>query len=248
MLDEQTAVIEDTETQVDSESIQDQQEEFEIKLDSPSDDDRRKNPMVTRIIGQRNKARDENAELKQKIAELESKLTKPAQATAAPKWADFDNDEAYEKAVQDHIAQKLMKTQPKIDPVQQYQQTQRLEKGLEKHYSRANELAAKFPQYSVAEEAANTILGPELSQEIALRASNSPELMLYLGTNPSEASRFKNLAESDPVQAGIELGRLDALVKIQSKTKQSTPEPDEVLQSKAGIKKNQRGPEGATFE
>ena len=248
MQDENTAAIEDTDSDANPESIQDQAQEFEIKLDSPSDDDRRKNPMVTRIIGQRNKARDENAELKQKVAELEAKMAKP-QPNAAPKWADYDSDEAYEKAVRDHIAQNMLKQQPKIDPVQQFQQSQRLEQGLQKHYTRADELAAKFPEYSVAEEAARTILGENLAQEVALRASNSAELMLFLGTNPSEANRFKSLAETDPVQAGIELGRLDARVKIQSKTKEPTPEPDEVLQSRTGtIQKIDQGLEGATFE
>lgn len=222
-------------------------EEFEIKLDTP-DDASNKNPMISRIIGQRNKARDENEELRRKVQELESKITKPKESKPLPKLTDFSTDEEYERAVQNHYAKMNLNNQPKIDPLKEFQRQQSLTQGLDEHYRKASELAAKFPEYSKAEEAAAQTLGDELAQEIATRATNSAELMLYLGSNPNEAQRFKNLANNDPVQAGIELGRLDALVKVQSKTKKQLPEPDEPLESRAALKHEKRGPKGATFE
>lgn len=238
--------ITDSNTAAENNEPAEKVEEFEISLDTP-DSTRKNNPMVNRIIGQRDKARDENAELRQKVQELEAKFSKP-EPKPLPKLVDFSTDEEYERAIQNHYAQNALNSQPKINPIEEFQKQQNLNNRLDKHYQKATALAEKFPEYSKAEEAATQILGDAIAQEVATRTTNSAELMLYLGSNPHEAQRFKNLANNDPVQAGIELGRLDAKVKVQSKVKQPTPEPDEILESKAGIQKNQRGPEGATFE
>jgi len=241
----EAAETQTTEDQAPAEDIQQEREEFEIKLDTPNDD-RNKSPMIQRIIGQRNKARDQNEELKAKIERLEKQLT-PQPQKEPPKLSEFSSETDYQEAMKRFYAEEIPGQRQASDPLKEYQRQQSLNSGLDKHYRKAAELAAKFPEYSAAEQAAAQTLGDELSQEVAIRAKNSAELMLFFGSNPAEAQRFKSLAEQDPVGAALELGRLDALVKIQSKTKSTLPEPDQPLGSTSGIIQKERGPEGATF-
>lgn len=213
---------------------------FEIKLGgSPSQDKpRRGNPVVERVIGQRNKAREdveryqrENEQLRQQVSELSKPQQQPA--NLAPKYDSYQSDEEYQEATvkwAQSVAQAAtVDAQPKpADQFQQFLAHQKKEDAINRHYSKAESLAQKFPDYSVAERAANETLGDQLSQEIIRMSDKSPEIMLYFGRNPSEAQRFKHLASSDGTQAAIELGRLEAKLNIEPVTV-DTPDPDEPL-------------------
>lgn len=217
---------------------QTEDQEFEIAIGgSPSQDRKKGNPMVARIIGQRDKAREESAEKDQRLKQMEAELAalrgnqggKPKQA---PQWADFDSDEAYQKAVVDWAKSQ---NQPVSQPTNTAQILHRLKEDehrnqkIDQHYQRAQELAEKFPDYSQAEKAALDVLGDDLVNDIATRAKNSAALMLHFGRNPDAARQFKDLASTDPVEAALELGRLDASVKVQARSKTPPPEPDETL-------------------
>lgn len=206
-------------------------EEFEITLgDSPSQESRTKkgNPMVARIIGQRDTARDEVAQLKSEIALLKANQTRSPSKSAAPKWDDYGSDDEYQQAVLSWAQSQQPKSNP-MDQIQQYQRQQQFSQRVDGHYQRAQTLAEKFPEYSQAEQAAVEVLGQELASDIAARAKNSAELFLYFGKNSAKASEFKRLADTDPVEAALELGRLDASLKVQARQKAPLPEPDEPL-------------------
>lgn len=213
-------------------------EEFEITIgDSPSQEDRKpKNPMVSRIIGQRDKARDESAgkdrvidQLKQEIELLKrGHSNSPQPSGGAPKWEDYDDDAKYQQAVLSWAQRHTPNVNP-MEQIQQYQRQQQVSQKLDSHYQRAQTLAEKFPEYSQAEQAAVEVLGHDLATEITARTKNSAELMLFFGKNSAKAREFKDLAERDPVEAALELGRLDASLKIQARTKAPLPDPDEPL-------------------
>ena len=217
---------------------QTEDQEFEIAIgDSPSQDRKKGNPMVARIIGQRDKAREESAEKDQRLKQMEVELAalrgnqggKPKQA---PQWADFDSDEAYQKAVVDWAKSQNQQVSQPTNTAQilhRLKEDEHRNQKIDQHYQRAQELAEKFPDYSQAEKAALDVLGDDLVNDIATRAKNSAALMLHFGRNPDAARQFKDLASTDPVEAALELGRLDASVKVQARSKTPPPEPDETL-------------------
>lgn len=216
--------------------------EFEIKLgDSPSQDQsQRGNPLVRRIIGQRNQARgeaenyrSENERLRRENEELKTQKTSPS---SAPKYSDFGSDEEYQQATVEWARGVQKPAEQKSNPADHFQQFiahQKGEEAINNHYSKAESLAQKFPDYSVAERAANEVLGDALSQEIIRMSDKSPEIMLFFGRNPTEAQKFKHLASSNGTQAAIELGRLEAKLNIEPIVK-DTPEPDEPLTGGSG--------------
>lgn len=220
-------------------------EGFEISLGgSPSSeaDKPKGNPMVTRIIGQRDKARDENADLKSQVSQLtqEIEVLKQTKQTPneAPKYSDFLDEREYQQAVVEWAnASKAKPKQQEANPLDvftQFQKQQEATTALNSHYQRAEQLAEKFPDYSQAETVATGILGDALSQEIASLSDKSAELMLYFGRNPEQAKQFKHLADTDGRKAAIEIGRLESKLNIQPKSQSPKTEPDEALTGGGG--------------
>jgi hypothetical protein len=206
--------------------------EFEINLgDSPSQQPRKGNPVVQRVIGQRDKAREEATAYKSEIETLRQKVSQLEGSNSTPSYEDFDTEEDYRQAVINWNAQNssVAPKQNTGDQFQRFLAQQAEEKAVSNHYSRAESLAEKFPDYSVSEQSAKDILGDQLSLEVARLSDRSAELMLYFGRNPQEAQRFKNLASRDGTKAAIELGRMEAQLNIQQKNS-TLPEPDEPLE------------------
>lgn len=235
----ETELNDDAEAQTD-EQQEKQSEEFEISLaGSPSDTPHRQSPKVRRIIGQREKARGERDEARERINALEQenevlKQAAKGKPSESPKWEDFSSDEEYQTAVQEWVTKNQSSTKPKehINPADFYnafEQKQAKEQAINRHYSKAEELIEKFPDYSAAEESAVKTLGQGLVDEIATLSEKSAELMLYFGRNDAEAMRFKHLAETNPQRAAIELGKLEATVNVQPKQSEQLPDPDEAL-------------------
>ena len=223
-------------------------EEFEITTgDSPSQDAAKSkgNPVIARLITQREKAREEsnekdseNQQLRQQLEQMQAELNviKSTKLNEAPKWSDYDSDEAYQSAVVEW-AQSKNKPQPQANPIEmltQFQRQQSLDSAINGHYQRAEKLAEQFPDYSAAEEVAIQSLGKALVQDIAAKSEKSAEIMLFFGRNPDRAAQFKHLADTDGTRAAIELGRLEASLTIKPKTKTPPPEPDEALEGGGG--------------
>ena len=220
------------------------QPEFEIRLgDSPSQS-QKGNPLkhqLTRVIGQRDRSREElevsegkNQHLEGEIESLRKEVEQLKGGNQSLSMSDFDDEEQFRQAViKDHESKKpTIQAQPE-NQFQRFLAKQAEEKAINDHYSRAESLAEKFPDYSVAEKAANDILGGRLSKEVARLSNRSAELMYWFGSNQSEAHRFKDLADRDPIKATIELGRMEAQLNIQQKNS-TLPDPDEPLAGGGG--------------
>lgn len=155
----------------------------------------------------------------------------------APDPLKFDEglyDPKYVQAMTDHqekmiqkAVQKQVATLPQNDVVQF---DAALFEMQEKHYTRAEELGVK--DYSETEDKAIATLGKVLVNEVIRATDRSEYILYYLGKNPDEAQRIKELVESDPIKGTLALGRLDAELKAKPKTKSSvtTPDPDEELE------------------
>ena len=211
-------------------------EGYEIDLgDSPSHDSPKSgNPVVRRLVGQRNKLREENAAQNEEIEQLRAELkVRNSMQSEAPKFEDFDDDREYQAAVKKWALGQNQAPDPS-SMFSQYEQQQRRASRIDTHYQKAEELAQKFPDYSKAEEAAVQVLGNNVVEEIALLSDRSAEIMLYFGSNPHEAQKFKNLLDTDNRKATMELGRLEAKLNIKPRVKTPPPEPDEPLEGGGG--------------
>lgn len=216
--------------------------EFEINLgDSPSQDRKHGNPVVTRLIGQRSELREKVSNQDTEIAQLraENELLKQSRkgpSEKTPKWEDFNSEDDYRESVQEWSGKEQQSPQAS-DPTavyNQFRQQEQFQQRVQAHYQKAEELAEKFPDYSQAEEAAIQSLGQGLVQSITQHSHKSAELMLYFGRNPQEAQRFKGLSASDPVGASIELGRLETRLNIQPKQSRPAIATDEPLDGGGG--------------
>lgn len=124
----------------------------------------------------------------------------------------------------------------KIGELQQQQNQQAIEqqknKAIGAHYERAD--ALKVKDYDEAEEAAVSVLGSELVQNIAASADDSHTLIYYLGKNKAKAEELKLLFANDPAKATYALGKLAAGLTIKPVTKKSTPDIDSPLEGGGG--------------
>ncbi len=217
-----------------------QAEEYEISLgDSPSQEAKRNDPKVRRIIGSRDKARAERDELKEQNVQLQKRLeelSKPKEVKAAPDYLDYESEDDYRAAVVEWAkAQETPKKEPNpLDVISIIENRQQAKAAYDSHYRQAEELAEKFPDYSELEERAIDILGRGLSESIVIESKRSADVLAYFGRYPEEAEKFKHLSESNSVRAAIELGRLEEKLRIQPLKKTPPPEPDEPLEGGIG--------------
>lgn len=210
--------------------------EYEINLgDSPSQDKPKSSPVVRRLVGQREKLREEVTEKDSVIQQLqaENEVLKKTHK-AEPQFDDFDTDDEYRQAVREWAGSSQPKPSDPREIFSQYQQEQQKAESINNHYKRAEDLAAKFPDYSVAEEAAIQNLGSALVESITTVSDRSAEVLLYFGRNPEEAQRFKALASQNSIKATLELGRLETKLNIQARQKTPPPEPDEAIEGSGG--------------
>jgi len=156
---------------------------------------------------------------------LEQTAGKPALAPAdqseadpepvRPSRAGFQDSEAYEQAFMDYAEQKASwtakreiraaqaETQQKeqISAVEQAQQATR-----EAYGKRVDTVKGKYADFAEVAESPDVQVSIPMAAAI-LHSENGPELQYYLGKNPSEAERIRQLAP--PLQL-LELGKIEA--------------------------------------
>ena len=191
--------------------------------------------------------REENKALRAAIKPPEPEPSGP------PKPGDFDTDEEYLEAQAKFNAEQTAKiVQETIGNVakqaqQTTTQTQVAEKqtaAMTAHYERAEKL--KVSDYEATEDTAIEHLGNDLTKAI-MGHGRSEWILYHLGKNPVKASQFANLAETNPVQAMMDIGELAA--RLQPKPKRSSaPDPETKLPGSKGVGGGDDGPPGATFE
>ena len=187
-----------------------------------------------------------------KLLRLQAQQGKPQKR---PVEADFDTDAEFEKALSDYddarITGEVKKQTAQVMQASQTQavQTQNsaeLDRQIDEHYKRSADL--KVPDYEATEAVAADILGDEISRQIVANSKASQLVMYHLGKNPGKAQSLKALIESNPMAGVMEIGRLEAVLKIKPKNS-NAPDPEGKLPSGKAKGSGEDGLlAGATFE
>ena len=187
-----------------------------------------------------------------KLLRLQAQQSKPQKR---PVEEDFDSIPEYEKALSDYdnarITEEVKKQTSQVIQATQTQtaQTQTsaaLDKQVDEHYKRSAEL--KVPDYEATETVAVDILGDEISRQIVANSKASQLVMYHLGKNPGKAQELKALIETNPMSGVMEIGRLEASLKIKPKNS-NAPDPEGKLPSGKAKGSGEDGLlAGATFE
>jgi len=98
----------------------------------------------------------------------------------------------------------------------------------EQHLDRADKLGVT--DFDVVQDAAISVLGHAMVNEIISKSDRSERILYYLGSDPKNAEAFKDLVASDPIQAAMEIGRLGERLKVKPLAKTQQAEPDEELE------------------
>jgi hypothetical protein len=195
--------------------------------------------VVKRLVGQREKLREqngsldtENDDLAKEVARLtqeNEKLKTPSESPddlLPPEPSSFDSKEEYTQAAIDYkkSVEKQAVNQVLANQEVQKQQTSFSQKADE-HYQRVEKTGNA--DYEEAELNVLTELGQEFLDGIVGNADNSEQILYMLGNRSDEMKRIKALLQVNPVKATMEIGRLSA--NAGSFNKDENPVPEVVL-------------------
>lgn len=193
-----------------------------------------------RIGEQRDKAKEEadtlaseNASLVVKLAQLEAEKeqmqSKAVQSQAMPTMAQFDNDpEQYQVAMnQFYQVQNNAMIDQRFNEINANQvesnQNLQTDSAINSHYERAQKSGKT--DYNKAETNALNVIGNDLARGIIQHTSNSDEILYMLGNDVEKATALANM---NPTQATVEIGRLSA--QAGSFNKETRPNPEDVVE------------------
>lgn len=194
--------------------------------------------VVKRLVGQRDKLREqntgldtenndlavENARLIQENQQLKSQ-NQPAVSDLPPVPDDYDSVDEFRQAQANFTAQVAQQTvnQHLQNQVVQNQQTA-FQGKINDHYDRVEK--SGLADYEQAELNALNELGQEFLDGVVENSENSEQILYMLGNNAEEMKRIKTLLHSNPVKATMEIGRLSVNAGNFSK---DNPAPETVL-------------------
>ena len=193
-----------------------------------------------RIGDQRDKFRNEadslgnenaamTVEMARLKAENEALQSRTSQSQAMPTLAQFDNDiEQYQTAMGSHYQNQtagIVQQQLNQFQASQTQSSQDIQtdSAISSHYDRAQELGKK--DYNEAESSAKNIIGEALVKGIMQNTPNSEQIIYMLGNDSARATALANM---NPTQATIEIGRLSA--QAGDFTKEQRPDPEDPVE------------------
>jgi len=158
-----------------------------------------------------------------------------------PKPEDFESYEEYIEALTDW---KLQQRFSELEQQRRLEQEQRRLMELQTEFrARLPEFKKKYPDFE--EVALNpTIPYNDVMRRIVLESDVSGDLAYYLGRNPDLAYRIAN---SDPVSAARELGRIEAAIKAASENK-SASSPPVINPVKTGERSGSKKPDDMSME
>lgn len=213
---------------------------------------------VNKLNGKIETANQEAEEARRRAEALEEenkllRLKAGQETLKRPKPDDFDSDAEYDAALDAYDEQRLTQITDKrlkevVDASQahttQSNQNALTETQLKAHYERAGEFKVK--DYEETEDKAIDILGRDTVKQIMVNTDNSPVILYHLGKNPGKAEKLADLIASNPMKGVLEIGRLEASLKVKPKSK-TPPDPEEQVDSGSSVH-DIRGPKGATYE
>lgn len=194
--------------------------------------------VVKRLVGQRDKLREQNGSLNSENDDLAKEIArlkqenealknqgKPSARNLPPVPGDFESDDEFRIAQQEYTARVAQQT------VNQHLQNQQKEKQQSAFDSRVNDHYDRVEKsglsdYEQAELNALNELGQEFLDGVVENSDNSEQILYMLGSNPEEMKRIKTLLHTNPVKATMEIGRLSVVAGNYSK---ENPVPETVL-------------------
>lgn len=199
--------------------------EGEGEEDGDDEDDPKLSKSQQRRLRQKEyqeRLRTENAELKRRLGDLETKVNSPTQQEdAEPKLDDYDSFEEYTEAKIDwRVAKEIAKVQQtsKAEAAQaaQIQSNEQreaalMEKGRDKH-----------EDFDATASVAEAYMTPTVAS-VLLASEHGHELLYALGQDTEQAAKIASLP---PAAAALELGKMEAnLTRPVPKKTTKAPEP-----------------------
>ena len=186
---------------------------------------------------------------KNKLLELALEQQKEAKPSGPPDPLDYDGgagDAKYVEALNTYTSELVRAEMAKhvAQPVQQADNE--LEVKQTQHYEKAERL--KIGDYDEVEDVAIGILGKDTVNHLIKNSGNSPVILYHLGKNPAKAEQIADLVKRNPIKGVMELGALEARLKVTKVKRNQAPDPDDELEGTTSPRTTQRGPKGAKFE
>lgn len=199
----------------------------QIGDEEPEEDEAAKAPQWVRDL------REKNREQARRIRELESTQSgepKPTTLGPRPNRADFDfDDEAYDAALEQWIADKAASDAAERDREAQQKQQQDAWTGKLNRYGEAKQsLGARDYEH------AETVVTDTLSitqQGIIVQGAENAALVTYaLGKNPKKAQELAKI--DDPIEFAFAIAKLEGSLKVTNRT--NPPPPEKVTRGSTG--------------
>lgn len=192
------------------------------------------------------KAREAERERKataERVVALEAELQAAREGKGgAPRSDDFDSYEAYlDERSKWLFAQQLQQHEKKrTDDQKQAQQLEAQTRKQVRIESVMTSGAESFKDFDTTLQAIEAVANPDEIREaldVVLESDRAAELLYYLGKNPTEVAKLKQL---NPLMQAREIGRLEAL--FESKKLTAAPPPVETLKGNGGRVTSDKAP------
>lgn len=224
---------EQTDVDKSSESTDDKAKEA---AESEEDKEKRKGPSakerISQLTREKYEAKRRAEELEQRLNSLEEKFSESQPEIQKPKWADFDTEEAYERAMEDYASKK---TQQEVENSRREQEKQERERKqqLERQQTAqqfVSDIQSQKSHYQDFDTVMNDPTFAEITQNYSpdivslIQGSDKNVALFYhLGTHLDDAEK---IAALPPVQAAREIALIESrLGKPQPKTVTNAPDP-----------------------
>lgn len=176
--------------------------------------------------------RTHNRELKKKVRELESQLTRPApvaEVIKKPKLEEFDYDaDKYDAAMLDYAAKKLKAEEAENAKKREQEQAEAEWKSKLETYEKSKK-TLRVKDFDEAEDTVKELFNPTQQGIIVNGAELPAELVYVIGRNPKRAKELADI--KDPVKFAFAVAKLETKLKVERK---EVPAPERKIVSGGG--------------
>lgn len=185
---------------------------------------------IDELVGQRNQEREEKEWFRKQYEQMQQRLDAlqqkpepeaPQVSDTPPDINQFESYDKYLEALADYKAEQKFK---------EWENRQQEQSKQTEAQQRQNEFNARISQFSTEhpdfEMKTSTVPWNEGVYEVVSTSEDGPRLLYHLGSNPELAARITSLP---PVQAAMELGKIEATLSRPARNQTSAPEPVEPL-------------------
>lgn len=176
---------------------------------------------INQLTWEKNEEKRRADEMEARLAALEQAKPDPVEAIKdipVPNYADFDNDESFQLAMQQYNANTFERLQQNTVAQQQAEQSQAEQRAQRQAYQqKVAEYAATHDGFIEAVQGSNVNLSDEVTQ-LLVTSDKAGELTHFLAENPDDALRINALP---PNLAARELGKIEARFELTAPKKVS---------------------------